>query len=130
MRSDSGTGRGFSRTLWTTENRAVFAPMQSARVSAAVSVNALSRHRSRRPTRRSEIIRPVDVRRQTEVHLVRLERQTPSPFADDVLPPGYSDSATIGSMRVARRAGSAQAPTATTARSVVTEASTIGSAAL
>src|SRR5438132_6128351 len=57
MRSDSGTGSGRSRTLWTTENSAVLAPIHSASVSAAVIVNALSFHSSRRPTRISEFIR-------------------------------------------------------------------------
>ena len=56
IRSDSGTGSGRSSTLWTTEKSAVFAPMHKASVSAAVSVNALSFHSSRRPTRISELI--------------------------------------------------------------------------
>src|SRR4051812_3500095 len=67
MRSDSGTGSGRSNTLWTTENSAVLAPMHSARVSAAVRVNALSRHSSRRPTRRSDSIVWVDVPGRPEV---------------------------------------------------------------
>src|SRR3954470_11221165 len=67
MRSDSGTGRGRSNTLWTTENSAVLAPMHSARVSAAVRVNALSRHSSRKPTRISDSIVWVDVRGRAEV---------------------------------------------------------------
>src|SRR5262245_18996212 len=60
MRSDSGTFSGLSRTLWTTENSAVFAPMHSARVSAAVSVNALFLESIRRPTRRSFHMQTVD----------------------------------------------------------------------
>src|SRR5436190_3724425 len=56
MRSDSGTGSGRSRTLWTTENSAVLAPIHSASVSAAVIVNAFSFRNSRRPTRISEFI--------------------------------------------------------------------------
>jgi hypothetical protein len=54
--SDSGTGSGRSRTLWTTENSAVLAPMHSASVSAAVSVNALSFHSRRNAWRMSEVI--------------------------------------------------------------------------
>ena len=50
-------------------------------------------------------------------------------------PPGhstrrYSESATMGSIRVARRAGSAQATTATRARTAVTTARTSESEAL
>src|SRR5206468_11642369 len=47
-------------TLWTTENSAVLAPMQSASVSAAVIENALSLPSSRSPTRRSFHIKDVD----------------------------------------------------------------------
>src|ERR1700680_3056750 len=64
MRSDSGTGIGFSRTLWTMEKSAVLAPIHRASVSATVSVNALSFHNSRSPTRISEFIR--DCRRKAE----------------------------------------------------------------
>ena len=48
------------------------------------------------------------------------------------MPPAFahSESATIGSIRVARRAGSAQATTATAARIAVTATRTSGSAAL
>ena len=45
-------------------------------------------------------------------------------------PAGYSDRATIGSMRIARRAGRAHAAMATAARIAVTAISTSGSAAL
>ena len=68
MRSAWGTGRGRRITWCTMEKRAVLAPMHRARVSAVVSVNALSRASSRRPTRRSRAIQskvpsPADVRR-------------------------------------------------------------------
>src|SRR5213593_4279494 len=67
IRSDSGIGSGFSRTLCTTENRAVFAPMHSASVSTAVIENALSFQRSRRPTRISFHIKEVDECGRNEV---------------------------------------------------------------
>jgi hypothetical protein len=54
--SESGTGSGRSKTLWTTENSAVLAPMHSASVNAAVRVNALSFHSKRKATRISEVI--------------------------------------------------------------------------
>src|SRR5262249_41543754 len=56
MRPDSGTGSGRSRTLCTTENSAVFAPMHNASVSAAVTENGLSFHSSRTAPRRSRAI--------------------------------------------------------------------------
>src|SRR6266567_3522504 len=67
IRSDSGMDSGFSRTLWTTEKRAVLAPMQSASVSAAVIENALSFHSRRTPTRRSFHIKDVDEMRRRDV---------------------------------------------------------------
>src|SRR5262245_7794459 len=60
MRSASGNGRGRSRTCSTTEKSAVLAPKQTARVNAAVIVNALSFHSSRSPTRTSFNIRTSD----------------------------------------------------------------------
>src|SRR5262245_23812253 len=53
MRSESGTGSGLKRTPWMTENRAVLAPMQIARVRSAASVKPRSRRRRRRPKRMS-----------------------------------------------------------------------------
>src|ERR1700730_6205925 len=67
MRSDSGTGSGLSRTLWTTENSAVLAPMHKASVSAAVSEKALSFHTSRRPTRMSLCMMHIDGERRGDV---------------------------------------------------------------
>src|SRR5262249_8298106 len=92
MRSDSGTGSGRSSTLWTTENSAVFAPMQTASVSAAVSVNAGSFQSSRSATRRSATIRHLDENAAVQVRAPRGG--------------GYSiRNAAVGSTREARRAG-------------------------
>src|SRR3954454_13915072 len=75
MRSDSGTGSGRSSTLWTTENNAVFAPMQTASVSAAVTVKAESFQRRRRATRTSDSIRMVDVKRGPSVRFAAPSRK-------------------------------------------------------
>src|SRR4029079_2728176 len=70
MRSESGTARGRSRTWYTPEKRAVFAPMHSASVAAAVSVNALSFASIRTASLRSDVIRLVDGNRCADVRHV------------------------------------------------------------
>ena len=56
MRSGSGTGSGRRITWCTTVKSAVLAPRQRARVRATVKLKALSRDRSRSPTRTSRPI--------------------------------------------------------------------------
>jgi hypothetical protein len=53
IRSDSGIGRGRSKTLLTTEKSATLAPMHTASVTATVAVKLRSFHSSRSPTLRS-----------------------------------------------------------------------------
>src|SRR5438045_8199452 len=57
IRSECGNGSGRSSTVRTTEKSAVFAPMHSASVAAAVMVNALSFQRSEEHTSELQSLR-------------------------------------------------------------------------
>src|SRR5262249_37996712 len=90
------------------ENSAVFAPMHSASVSAAVRVNALSFQSSRRPTRRSDIIRTLDANRVRWVRSVpgvRRARPLRGQTSDFKLLTYSVLSASDGCTRAARQAG-------------------------